>query len=100
MAEEMILLSVHFGLPPAVFLEAGIPLWGVVDEVEPGFVFGAQSVNVRSMAGGPNVFLDVARIGEPLDGECAFWDRTPCGPGYMILVSPDCGRRLGLASWF
>lgn len=93
------MLPVH-PLCRTAFLRAGILLWGVVNEVEPGFVFGAQSVNVRSMASGPNVFLDVARIGEPLDGEFASWYRTLCGPGYMILVSPGCGRRLGLASWF
>lgn len=86
MTKEVILLPV---LPLAVFLEARITLGGIVNEVEPGLVFGAQFVNVNSMPGGPDVFLDIARIGEPFDGEFAFGERTFRGPGYMILFSPD-----------
>lgn len=95
MSKKMILLPVHSGLPLAVFLEAGIPLWGVFDEVEPGLVFGAQLTNVRSMPGGPDMFLDIARIGEPFGREFAFGERTLRGPGHMVLISPDCGRKLG-----
>lgn len=89
MTKEMILLSVHFGLPPAVFLEAGIPLGGVVNEVVPGLVLVAQSANVKSMAGGPNVFLDVARIREPYDGVFALQKWAPRRPCLVVLISPD-----------
>lgn len=94
MTKEVILLPV---LPLAVFLEARITLGGIVDEVEPGLVFRAQFINVKSMPGGPDVFLDIARIGEPFDGEFAFGERTFRGPGYIILVSPDF-EKVGVSS--
>jgi len=72
----MIGLPVHLGLPPAVFLEAGIPLWGVFYDVEPGLVRRVKSANVVSMLAGPDVFLDIARIWEPFGGVFALGERA------------------------
>jgi hypothetical protein len=99
MAKEMIKLPVHLGLPRAVFLEAGIPLWGVFNEVEPGLVRGAKSANVMSMPSSPDVFLDIARIREPFDGKFALGERALRWLLLTVFISPVWRRRLKSAAW-